>query len=128
MSAFTKLLPSITYGWAITILIISVIPAEDLPSLNIWEPDKVMHAAVYALLTFLAWRMRQQRRGNLRRLINVIYSAVMCIAYGFCMEVIQQILPTRKFDLYDALANAIGCILMVVLVVVFSGRDLQIQS
>lgn len=127
MSRFERILPFLTYGWATAILVVSVMPAEDLPSLHIWEPDKVMHAAVYGLLTWLVWLMLQKSRRNHRPLKNVIYAAGLCIAYGFCIEMIQKMLPTRLFDLYDALANSIGCALAVVLVLVFSGKDRRVQ-
>jgi len=128
MTRFERILPFFTYGWATAILVVSVMPAEDLPALHIWEPDKVMHAAVYGLLTWLVWLMLQHRHRNRRPLKNVMYAVALCIAYGFCIEWIQKMLPTRLFDLYDALANTIGCALAAVLVLVFSGRDQRAQD
>lgn len=128
MTRFRKWLPVLTSGWALAILVVSVMPAEDLPSLSIWEPDKVMHAFVYAILTWLLSRMLVFSRFALSVLKSVIVSAGVCIAYGFCIEIIQLVMPTRQFDWFDTLANSIGCALAMTAVLVFSGSKKQHTS
>jgi len=107
--------------WAALILVVSVIPAEDLPSVSIWEADKVFHALVYLLLTILIGGYFLKRPVNLPGNL-ILLSIALCILYGFLIELIQLVLPTRSFDLYDALANSIGCLLAFPALLYLRGR------
>lgn len=86
---------------------------DDLPELHIWEPDKLVHAAFYLILSYLLFRaVLPGRQKN-----NAIRSSVLvCIFYGFIIECIQYLLPTRQFDLFDVLANMLGCALAMLFV------------
>ncbi len=122
MTSYARWIPVLTYTWAAAILIVSVIPSEELPSLHIWEPDKVFHAifyAIFTLLVYLQFTLTGQKAPGLK---FVIKAALLCILYGFCIEMIQRWLPTRSFDLFDVLADCVGCMLTVAGVLVFSNR------
>lgn len=120
MMGLTRYYPYLAGLWATIILVVSVIPGEDLPSLSIWEPDKVMHAFVYGVLTFLICYSLSKYRYSLKQ--SIINAIVLCILYGFVIELIQLLLPTRSFDLLDAVANSTGCLLSGGLILLFSGR------
>ena len=107
MNSFRRYAPYLAALWALIILVVSVIPGDDLPSLSIWEPDKVMHAFVYGVLTALIYITRPQNAVFIKKLI--FQAILLCILYGFFIELIQLVLPTRKFDILDALANTVGC-------------------
>lgn len=107
MNSFRRYAPYLAALWALIILVVSVIPGEDLPSLSIWEPDKVLHAFVYGVLTALIYITRPQNAVFIKKL--VFQAILLCILYGFFIELIQLVLPTRKFDILDALANTVGC-------------------
>lgn len=107
MNSFRRYAPYLAALWALIILVVSVIPGEDLPSLSIWEPDKVLHAFVYGVLTALIYITRPQNAVFIKKLI--FQAILLCILYGFFIELIQLVLPTRKFDILDALANTVGC-------------------
>jgi len=121
MRLFKKYAPAITVIWALIILVISVIPGADLPSLSIWEPDKVMHALVYGVLTILLF-FTLQNFYPLRAKNNFL-AVGLCILYGFIIELIQLFLPTRSFDMLDALANSTGCVLAMAVILVISGKN-----
>jgi VanZ family protein len=105
------------------ILIVSVLPNDELPSLSMWESDKVMHFAVYCILTILTTYTIIGRNSNYS-LRKSVYSAIgLCILYGMIIECIQYLLPTRQFDLLDELANSIGCFLGAAIVLLISGRQ-----
>lgn len=120
MNIFLRYTPLLAILWALTIMVVSVIPGEDLPSLSIWEPDKVMHAFVYGVLTVLLYYVFRKKGFILKK--TVFQAILLCILYGFVIELIQLILPTRKFDLLDALANSVGCLLAGGLIVLISGK------
>jgi len=102
-----------TLLWALFILFISVIPGEDLPSLSIWEADKLAHALVYAMLCAgVILTLRIQNTWVKNRLKAIIFALVLCNLYGAGIECIQGLfLPSRTFDIYDLMANGIGTLM-----------------
>ncbi|HRG27920.1 MAG TPA: VanZ family protein [Chitinophagales bacterium] len=120
MNSFRRYAPYLAALWALIILVVSVIPGEDLPSLSIWEPDKVLHAFVYGVLTALIYITRPQNAVFIKKL--VFQAILLCILYGFFIELIQLVLPTRKFDILDALANTVGCFIAGALILLISRK------
>lgn len=122
MTIHQRTWPVLLFLWAAVIMVVSVIPGADLPSLSIWEPDKVMHVFVYAVLTFLTfkWFIGLSSPVSLNK--KAFFAVTVCILYGFIIELIQLILPTRSFDLLDELANTIGCLLSLSGILVFSSK------
>lgn len=114
--------PVLLFLWAAVIMVVSVIPGADLPSLSIWEPDKVMHVFVYAVLTFLFFKWLKGFSTPVSLNKKAFIAVTVCILYGFIIELIQLILPTRSFDLLDELANMIGCLLSLIGILVFSSK------
>jgi len=106
--------------WALFILVLSVMPATELPTLHIWEPDKVLHAICYAILTICVYFMlrRDDTRGNAVK--RILFACLLCILYGICIEIIQRFLPGRQFDVYDILANTLGTLPVLAWVLVIS--------
>ncbi len=100
---------ALLFFWAAVIFVVSVIPGEDLPSLSIWEPDKVMHALVYAILSFLTFKVMRRNYVTFSLSKTIFIAAGLCISFGFIIEMIQRLLPTRSFDLLDVFANTTGC-------------------
>jgi VanZ family protein len=95
-------LPLLAYAGGIIVL--SSLPARNLPPLFFPAADKLVHMALYALLGGLAARAAQ--RAGLRRRAGLLL--VACIAFGLFDEWYQQFIPGRSSDLLDALADAMG--------------------
>ena len=76
--------------------------------IEIKASDKIYHAASYfilAFLWFLFFYIKKTKAINLR--IKAI--AFLLILFGIIIEALQSILTTyRTFDMWDALANAVG--------------------
>ena len=98
-------------GWALFLLVISLLPSSSLPNINLWEqlitPDKLAHALVYgvfAVLLYLPLRSWRIKPG--------LVAILLASAYGAAMEGLQLISKTgRSYDLADMLANVVGAIL-----------------
>ncbi|MFN7014646.1 MAG: VanZ family protein [Bacteroidia bacterium] len=106
--------------WASVILILSLLPGEDLPEINFWEIDKLVHALFYAVLCFstVAAFITQYNFGG-NRLYSIFFAISLCILFGLCIEVVQgTFLESRFFDIYDLVANFIGCLLGVIGIIV----------
>ncbi len=68
---------------------------------EIMQQDKLLHTIAYAGL--MAW-FAQIFRHDLTRFLIVLALA----AFGFSMEFVQGMLPTRRFDYMDMVANLSG--------------------
>lgn len=98
--------------WAAFILWLCLMPGKDLPSVTIWEADKIGHFGVYIVLSFLmfyGW-IKQSTASWFRT--NTFFKILLITScYGFAVEVMQELLTVdRHFDLLDALANAAGAV------------------
>ena len=101
--------PAWTWGpavlWAAALLFLGTRPADDLPDVD-WYPglDKAAHAALYALLGFLAQRAAGQgtARGALLR------GAAVGLCWGLVDEALQGTAAGRSPGAGDLAADTIG--------------------
>ena len=91
-------------SWAALILLLGSRPVADLPLPRIPGLDKVLHAAVYGVLGFLAVRALKAT-GPWRALA---WGAVIGLSWGFLDEWAQSATPGRTAELGDLLADMAG--------------------
>jgi len=105
------------YTWAAIIFAACLLPGKDVPSLSIFQYDKLIHFAIFALLAFLFLLLFKNPVLKKEGLI-VFFS---CTAYGYLVELLQGsgITEGRSFDHYDALADAVGAALGLLVFFVF---------
>jgi len=93
--------------WHAVVTVLTLMPGKDIPRVDIVDFDKVAHLGAFGLMTWLYLRTRIARPW-------IIASG--CATYGVLIEVAQgQFTVDRQADPYDALANAIGCFLAVLI-------------
>jgi VanZ family protein len=84
---------------ALVILVLSLMPAEQLPEVRI--SDKVEHILAYVALAFWFGSICARRR--------FVWIALMLIGYGLLVELLQGGMGWgRQADLYDLIADAAG--------------------
>lgn len=87
-------------------------PSTSLPEikLNLFQPDKLAHAAVYCLLTAsLIWAFERNKRLQVK---TMWFSFAISCFYGILIECAQySFFPDRYFEVYDIIANIIGSLL-----------------
>ena len=89
-----------------------LIPGRDLPSVTIFELDKIVHFTFYVILSalmFYGWQ-KQNSFSSLHKntLIKIL---IITSVYGFAVEIMQELFTVdRHFDIFDALANSTGAI------------------
>ena len=93
-------------------MVLCLMPGKDLPSVSIWEADKIGHLTVYtilSMLTFYGWK-KQRNFPQLQK--NTILKILLITStYGFAVEVLQEVFTAdRHFDILDALANCTGAV------------------
>lgn len=110
----------ITIIYAVFIFWLSIQPITQItPD---WFPyqDKVFHAILYGILsTLISVGILQSEQRYSKKTICYISVGVTFI-YGFFIEVCQIFVPTRSFDLFDSIANLIGSLMSVILVMSIS--------
>lgn len=108
-----KLAALCAYIWAAIIFAACLIPGRDVPSLTIFQYDKLVHFGIFALLSFLF--LLQMKQPTLKK--RGLYTFLACTAYGYFVEIMQGsgITEGRAFDHLDALADGIGAILGVLI-------------
>lgn len=98
--------------WALFIAFLCGLPGKDIPHISFLELlsfDKFVHASVFFVLVVLihnAARKTPNRRNAL------VYALCLSIPYGGVLEILQQeLFEDRTADLFDFIANTIGCLL-----------------
>jgi VanZ family protein len=96
--------------WFIIMCVLFFLPGSALPAEHGWmiliRIDKLVHMFLFAVL-FLMCRFAF----NFRQKFYTIWLFLSVVAYGLSVELIQKYwIPGRSFDLYDLLADTIGCI------------------
>ena len=94
-----RILLFLTYALVITVL--SLLPAEQSPALNIW--DKLEHFCAYLLFMVLAFPLGHNHRWRLA-------SGLGIVTYSIAVEYAQQLSPGRHTSIEDVFANSLGVI------------------
>jgi VanZ family protein len=87
----------------IGIIVVSLLPAEELPSIGLW--DKLEHAIAYATVAALgglAWAGRARAWAAI---------GIALVTLGVVLEILQSMVPGRTTDPADAAANLVGTLL-----------------
>jgi VanZ family protein len=89
-------------GWALVAAVVigSLVPGEIVAAAHV--SDKVMHAGAYGVL--MVWFS-----GFYRHAVYPVI-AIVLIALGLTLDLLQLLTPTRTFDLNDVLMNSAGVV------------------
>ena len=99
--------------WALVILIFSSVPSDDIPDFSFWTLisfDKIAHAGMYGLLSFLTMKAcLKQFSSRYIRYNAVKVTSISGIIYGGLIELFQQYALTDRYgDWMDFIADVIG--------------------
>lgn len=100
---------ALAIGWAAVIWVLSSIPASRLPAVQVWNLDKLVHAAVFGILAVLTQRAIDRPRGVPRAIVVFL----LVTAWGVLDEFHQRFVPGRVPSVYDAIADAVGAALAI---------------
>lgn len=100
--------------WAGLVFFLCLIQSKNIPSVEIPNLDKFVHAFfhfVFTSLWFLYFRIQLKSNTVFKPLF---FSLMFSLFFGITIEILQGIFTTtRKADIYDVLANATGAMLAV---------------
>ena len=110
--------------WAAIIMILTSIPGDKMPEIELWNWDKLAHCAVYFVLAFLLFRylffVRAFTIANAWKLgivIGVIYAGID--------ELHQMPIPNRLGTWQDFLADSLGVCIGVYIAVRYFRRKMK---
>ena len=98
--------------WALLIAVLCGLPGKDIPHISFLELlsfDKVVHTFIFFVLVLLI-HLAVKKTPNKKNAI--LYALCFSIPYGGMLEIMQQEFFTeRTADIFDFMANTLGCCL-----------------
>lgn len=106
--------------WAVVVGFLYLMPGHEVPAVDFWdlfEADKFAHVGVFAPLTlFLKIGLMRQQVSIKWRERSTIYALTSGLLYGTALELVQgPYVDGRYTEGGDFIANAVGCLLGVVI-------------
>ncbi|HRG57429.1 MAG TPA: VanZ family protein [Bacteroidia bacterium] len=96
--------------WALFIAFLCGLPGKDIPHISFLELlsfDKFVHASVFFILVVLIFNAV---RKTPNRKNAIVFALCLSIPYGGVLEILQQeLFEDRTADLFDFIANSLGC-------------------
>lgn len=109
--------------WALAIFGFSSIPSSSIPNLGIFSHDKLLHAGVFFIFSFLLYRSfkAQQRFPALSRHPGV-WTLGAATVYAITDEFHQIFVTGRSADFRDVLADVTGALILLGVMWIVSAR------
>ena len=109
--------------WAGLIFLASSIPSTKMPHLSVLAYDKLIHGTIFFVFGLLLHRAFEPRSDQKRfpwlRLAIVLFVVML---YGAIDEFHQSFVPGRSVDFFDFLADTIGGVMAVFVLIILSIR------
>ncbi|WP_418602417.1 VanZ family protein [Hwangdonia sp.] len=97
---------------------VSLITLKNLPNVGINFADKIFHFIVYGVLAYL-WFNTFFFKFKYKKRKAIFYAALFSIIFGIIIEVLQgSATASRHTDVYDAIANTLGVLFMVAILLI----------
>jgi len=101
--------------WTLFMAYLCLANFKSLPKVGISGADKYVHVTLYFVFTIL-WSCHLKTRNSIG-FFSLIKVVITSIIYGSLIEMAQGVFTTtRKADIMDVLANTLGSILAVVVI------------
>lgn len=89
-------------------IVLVVLPANDLPPLPLWNADKILHCFLFAAWTTAVLIDTPWLREHLWAMV------ALALTFSLSTELLQLTTSTRAFEVGDLMADAVGVIVVVV--------------
>ena len=100
----------LTIIWLLIILFFSVIPVKGLQTEH--PADKITHFVIYGITAIIFFRILRTKMSLVK---TTVVSIIFASLYGLAMELIQHVLPWRRFSLSDEASNFSGALVFSVI-------------
>lgn len=99
------------YLWLIVTMVLFFTPGSELPQVTWIEKlhfDKVIHAGLFAVLSFL-FIFPRRKKDKVSKNLWITIILCCCAIYGIAVEIIQALfIPYRSGDVWDFVADLFG--------------------
>jgi len=103
------------WGCGLIILILSTIPTDVVPDVEISYFDKLAHFGMYATLAAI-WYGYDFLKAGFSTTKKMITIFLLASGYGLLMEMLQLLFfEGRSFEFYDIISNIIGSLIGVII-------------
>jgi VanZ family protein len=113
--------------WTVAVLVLALTPAQKQAWLFKKFSDKILHASAF-VVGGIIWVRTVETFHRLRRGWAFLSGTVAALIVGAAIEFLQMLTPTRKADIYDFLADVVGVLFGLVLLVAISAIRWTKQS
>ncbi|KAA0210864.1 MAG: VanZ family protein [Ignavibacteriaceae bacterium] len=115
-------LPVITF--CVFIFVLSSIPGNDFPDIELSFTDKIVHILLYGILCYLFfYSLNNQNKSVILKRFSLEFAFLFSVLYGIADEFHQTITPGRSFELEDMLADAIGSMMVYLFLKVYRNKS-----
>ncbi len=100
------------------VLILSVINIGVLPKTNVPSTDKIVHSIMYFSIAEI---LMLNQTSYLKKKITksqLYFAFLFSVGFGTSMEIIQHFLPWRSGSIYDFIANTLGVIIAIIVILI----------
>lgn len=105
------------------IFIQSSFPAVELPKVELFSFDKVVHAGVFGLLAAFGYlSFINLNPESTFSSSPYLWSAIVCILYGASDEFHQYFVPNRSSEVLDWVADIVGVLIMLLIIKYFLSK------
>ncbi|WP_245738119.1 VanZ family protein [Hyunsoonleella jejuensis] len=107
-----KAAPLLAITYSIALATVSLMNLSGMPKVELNYGDKIFHFIAYAILCLL-WYLVFFYRMDHSYKKAILNAVLLAIIFGIILEVLQGTLTIhRSLDVYDAIANSLGALLM----------------
>ncbi len=101
-----------TLIWGIIIFVVSSIPSDKIPNIQIFGIDKLLHILTFFIFGIFIYRSIYFSKGTKLSFTKIATYVILIIAIvGILDELYQGLIPGRSTDFFDLVADIIGGIL-----------------
>jgi VanZ family protein len=100
--------------WAAIILVLTLTPGEYVPSTTLFSYDKLGHGGIFCIQAILLMYTFFRLGKNFNIKSAMWWGFFIAIGYGLIIEFVQNLIPGRGMEIFDALANSAGSFLALI--------------
>ncbi len=105
--------------WTGIIIVLCLIQSNDLPVIQIENLDKWIHSFFHFIFTLVWFLFFRKQFQSLSVLKLMIIAFLLSFFFGIMIEFLQQSFTTsRQGDIFDVIANSVGSLLAIILIVI----------
>ncbi|OOG74676.1 VanZ family protein [Flavobacterium sp. A45] len=105
--------------WTGIVSYFCLVNSNEIPVINIPNLDKCIHTFFHLVFTFV-WFLFFNKHLQIDSIVKpLVYSVVFSFVFGIIIEILQNLITTsRNADVFDIVANSVGTILAVFVIVI----------